>query len=60
MNDDQLKKVIQQLESKEQDCIAFSKKYKTRNMEDLYQYYEGAGWALKYALSIIKETSNET
>ena len=23
-------------------------------MEDLYQYYEGANWAIKYAISILK------
>ena len=23
-------------------------------MEDLYQYYEGANWAIKYAISLLK------
>jgi len=25
-------------------------------MEDLKQYYEGANWALKFALSLIKQS----
>jgi len=59
MNDDKLKNIIEKLESKEQDCIAFLKKYKSRKMDDLYQYYEGADWAFKYALSLLKETNDK-
>lgn len=51
------KEIIKQLESKEQDCVNFSKKYKLRQMEDLYQYYEGAGWAFKFAISLIKDSN---
>ena len=55
MNQEKFKNIIEKLESKQRDCISFSKKYKTRKMDDLYQYYEGANWALEFALSIIKE-----
>jgi len=54
-----LEEVITKLESKQKDCISFSKKYQTRKMDDLYQYYEGAKWALDYALSVINETREE-
>ena len=47
-------KIVEKLESKQRDCLSFSKKYKTREMENLYQYYEGANWALKYAISLLK------
>ena len=57
MNDDTLKSILETLESKERDCIAFSKKYKLRKMEDLYQYYEGADWAIKFAIHLLKENN---
>lgn len=47
-------KILEKLESKQRDCLSFSKKYKTREMENLYQYYEGANWAIKYAISLLK------
>ena len=59
MNDEIIEKIIEKLESKQRDCIAFSKKYQSRKMDDLFQYYEGANWALKYALSTINELKNE-
>ena len=59
MNDELFEKIIQKLESKKKDCISFSKKYKTREMDDLFNYYEGAGWAIDYALSTIKEFKND-
>ena len=49
-----IEKMLVKLESKQRDCVSFSKKYKSRQMEDLYQYYEGANWAIKYAISILK------
>jgi len=49
-----LEKILEKLESKQRDCVSFSKKYKKREMEDLYQYYEGANWAIKYAISLLK------
>lgn len=51
---EELNKILEKLESKQRDCVSFSKKYKQREMEDLYQYYEGANWAIKYAISLIK------
>jgi hypothetical protein len=53
MNEQHVEKIIGQLKSKENDCASFSKKYKQREMDDLYQYYEGALWAIKYALSLF-------
>ena len=47
-------KIVEKLESKQRDYLSFSKKYKTREMENLYQYYEGANWAIKYAISLLK------
>lgn len=55
MDEDTLKRIMGELESKEKDCIAFSKRYKQRNMEDLHQYYEGAEWAIKFAINLLKE-----
>ena len=51
--------IITKLESKKKDCISFSKKYETRKMDDLFQYYEGAKWALDYALSVVNESKEE-
>ena len=50
--------IIKILESKRQDCISFSKKHLDRKNEDLHQYYEGAKWALDFALETIKENKN--
>lgn len=58
MDDQYLHKIIEKLDSKHKDSISFSKKYKTRKMDDLFQYYEGASWALKYAISLLKEEKN--
>ena len=51
--------IITKLESKKKDCISFSKKYETRKMDDLFQYYEGAKWALDYALSVVQDSKAE-
>jgi len=59
MNDEIIEKIIEKLESKQRDCISFSKKYQSRKMDDLFQYYEGANWALTYALSSINKLKNE-
>jgi len=59
MDNEVIEKIIEKLESKQRDCISFSKKYQTRKMDDLFQYYEGANWALKYALSIINELKSK-
>ena len=59
MNDEELKNIIETIESKQRDCEAFSKKYKQRNQEDLYQYYEGAGWAFKFILHLFNETNQK-
>jgi len=59
MDDKKIQIIIEKLESKQRDCIAFSKKYKSRNVEDLYQYYEGAEWAIKFTLSLLKEVQSE-
>ena len=50
---------LEKLESKKRDCIAFTKKYESRNMSELQQYYEGAKWAFEYAIHEFKST-NET
>ncbi|MGY5142916.1 MAG: hypothetical protein ACW9XH_00350 [Candidatus Nitrosopumilus sp. bin_32a] len=50
--------IVKQLESKRKDCIAFQKKYTTRNMQDLLKYYEGGEWALTYCLKLIEEVKN--
>ena len=55
--DTETNKILKILESKKLDCISFSKKHKDRKNEDLYQYYEGATWALEYAIKSIKEES---
>ena len=59
MTDKILQDIIERLESKKRDCEAFSKKYKTRNIEDLRQYYEGANWAFTFALAQINELKND-
>ncbi len=53
MDDLDIQKIIEKLESKKSDCMSFSKKYKVRNMEELKQYYDGANWALDYTLALI-------
>lgn len=59
MDNEIIEKIIEKLESKQRDCVSFSKKYQTRKMDDLFQYYEGANWALTYALSTINELKNK-
>lgn len=59
MNEEIIGTIIEKLESKKKDCVSFSKKYQTRQMEDLHQYYEGAKWALDYALSTINELKKD-
>jgi len=59
MDNEIIEKIIEKLESKQKDCISFSKKYQTRNMEDLFQYYEGTKWAITYALSTINELKSK-
>ena len=59
MTDKFLDEIIELLESKKRDCVSFSKKYETRKMEDLHQYYEGANWALDFALTSINELKNK-
>ena len=59
MNEIDLNKILEKLESKQKDCISFSKKYQTRKMEDLYQYYEGAKWALTYCLKLIDDLKKD-
>jgi|TARA_B110000495_G_C22930208_1_gene543750 Na+/phosphate symporter len=51
--------IIKTLESKQKDCASFSKKYEKRKVEDLKQYYDGAEWAITFALSLIKELDEE-
>jgi Na+/phosphate symporter len=51
--------IVKTLESKQKDCVSFSKKYEKRKVEDLKQYYDGAGWAITFALSLIKELDKE-
>ena len=51
--------IVKTLESKKIDCISFSKKYEKRKNEDLKQYYDGAGWAITFALSLMKELDEE-
>jgi hypothetical protein len=56
MDENFVKEIIKKLESKDVDCMAFSKKHKSRGNDDLVNYYDGASWALKFVISIIKET----
>jgi len=59
MDNKTLEEIIVKLENKQKDCISFSKKYQTRKMDDLSQYYEGAKWALDYALVVVNESKKE-
>ena len=54
-----LNEIIEKLESKEIDCTTFSKKHKSRGNDDLVNYYEGASWALNFAISMIKEIDSK-
>lgn len=58
MNKDSLSQIIEKLESKQKDCVSFSKKFEKRDMQDLFQYYEGANWALKFAISLLKDKND--
>ena len=51
--------VLKVLESKKKDFQTFVKKYEMRKMEDLKQYYEGAKWALGYALTVVSDSKQE-
>lgn len=60
MNLEELLKILEKLESKQRDCVSFSKKYESRKMEDLFQYYKGANWALSYAISLLKKQEDSS
>jgi len=60
MNKEAIETIIEKLESKQKDCITFSKKYQTRKMDDLFNYYEGAKWAIDYVLTIINESKEKS
>lgn len=51
--------IVATIESKQKDCISFSKKYERLKDEDLKQYYDGANWAITFTLSLIKEYEKE-
>ena len=59
MDEKIFEEIILKLENKHKDCSSFSKKYQTREMNDLYQYYEGAKWALDYALTVVFNSKEE-
>lgn len=59
MNEKIFEEIIIKLENKHKDCSSFSKKYQSREIEDLYQYYEGAKWALDYALTVVSDSKEE-
>tara|TARA_B100001105_G_C22043697_1_gene295161 strand:+ start:201 stop:371 length:171 start_codon:yes stop_codon:yes gene_type:complete len=50
-----LDQILEKIESKRNDSISFKKKYKSRKMDDLEKYYEGAEWAFTFALALLKE-----
>lgn len=49
-----IQEILEKLESKQRDCVSFSKKYESRKMEDLHQYYEGANWAFTFVIALLK------
>jgi len=57
INDDDLSSIMEKLESKRRDCIAFLKKYETRKMEEQKQYYEGAKWAIDFTIAQLKDVN---
>ncbi|WP_299290875.1 hypothetical protein [Nitrosopumilus sp.] len=59
MEDDDLEKILEKLNSKKRDCESFSKKYEVRKMDDLFQYYEGAKWAIEFAISVIENKDSK-
>ena len=56
MDEQKINNILEKLESKKKDCESFSTKYQSRKMEDLYQYYQGAKWAIDYSIAIIKNS----
>jgi len=54
-DENEISQVIRKLESKKKEADGFVLKYKTRNMSNLEEYYKGVGWALDYAIKIIKD-----
>ena len=60
MDKDKITSLVEKLESKQRDCVAFSKKYESRKMEDLKQYYEGAKWAFDFTIAQIKELDEKS
>lgn len=52
-----LDEILDKLESKKTDSVAFQKKYKTRKMIELEKYYEGAEWAFTFAIALIKDAN---
>lgn len=60
MDNNLVKEIIEKLESKDIDCKEFSKKHKSRGSDDLVNYYEGASWALKFAISTLKEIDSKS
>jgi len=50
-----ISKILDKIESKKKETERFIKKYNTREMQDLEEYYKGAKWALEFTEKIIKE-----
>jgi len=49
--------ILSKLEDKKKESERFIIKYKTRNMEDLEEYYKGVSWALDFSIKTLKENN---
>jgi len=49
--------LIEKIVNKEKESAQFIKNYEKRKMIELQKYYEGANWAFKYVLTVLKNES---
>jgi len=49
--------IIEKLQTKKKETERFVKKYQTRKMSDLEEYYKGANWAFDFTIKLLKESN---
>jgi len=50
-----MNQIIEKLQTKKKETERFIKKYQTRKMDALEEYYKGANWAFDFTIKLLKE-----
>ena len=52
-----MNQIIEKLQTKKKETERFIKKYQTRKMSDLEEYYKGANWSFDFTIKLLKESN---